>query len=349
MNSSPRAERATQRQGGARNRVGLAVLGCGRIGRIHAGNLARHPRGKLVAVFDVASDTAQQTAMDLGVKCAASLDAVWADPEIGAVVIATPTDTHVPLIIAAVKAGKAVFCEKPIDVDLERARSCWGEIAPHRPRLMMGFNRRFDPSFRSLRERLQRGEIGRLELLLITSRDPAPPSLAYLRSSGGLLRDMTIHDFDMARYLAGEIIQVQAFGANLVDPKIGKLGDIDTCTVSLRSKSGALLQINNSRRCVYGYDQRIEAFGATGMLQAGNQRPTSVELSAAGHTAARDPVLKFFLERYADAYRAELDAFIEAVEEGGTLTPDFSDGIEALRLAVAAEDSIRTHQVVGLS
>ena len=329
--------------------VGVAVLGCGRIGRIHAGNLARHPRARLAAVFDVAHEAARQTAAELGVQCAASLEAVWADREIGAVVLATPTDTHVPLIAAAVKAGKAVFCEKPIDVDLERARSCWREIAPHRPKLMMGFNRRFDPSFRALRERLQRGEIGRLELLVITSRDPAPPSLAYIRGSGGLLRDMTIHDFDMARYLAGEITQVQAFGANLVDPKIAKVGDIDTCTVALRSKSGALLQISNSRRCVYGYDQRIEAFGAAGMLQAGNQQATSVEHWAAGHTAARDPVLTFFLERYAEAYRAELDAFIAAVEQRSALTPDFSDGLEALRLAVAAEDSLRTQQVVGLS
>jgi myo-inositol 2-dehydrogenase/D-chiro-inositol 1-dehydrogenase len=160
---------------------------------------------------------------------------------------------------------------------------------------------------------------------------------------------MTIHDFDMARYLAGDITQVQAFGANLVDPKIAKLGDIDTCALSLRAKSGALLQINNSRRCVYGYDQRIEAFGAGGMLQAGNQRATTVEYWGAERTGARDPVLNFFLERYAEAYRAELDAFTQSVMEGGPMKPDFSDGLEALRLAVAAEDSLRTHQIVYLS
>src|SRR5499427_10298237 len=295
--------------------VGMAVLGCGRIGRIHAGNLARHPRAKLVAVFDVASDVAGQTATELGVKRVGTLEEVWADRAVEAVLIATPTDTHVPLITAAVKAGKAVFCEKPIDVDLERARACGRDIAPHRPRLMMGFNRRFDPSFQALGERLHRGEIGRLELVVITSRDPAPPPLAYIKSSGGLLRDMTIHDFDMARYLAGDITQVHAFGANLVDPKIARLGDIDTCTVSLRAKSGALLQINNTRRCVYGYDQRIEAFGATGQLQAGNQRATTVEYWGAGRTGVRDPVLNFFIERYTEAYRAELDAFIESVAE----------------------------------
>ena len=329
--------------------VGMAVLGCGRIGRIHAGNLARHTRARLISVFDVASDVARQTATALGVKCAQSLEEVWADREVAAVLIATPTDTHVPLITAAVKAGKAVFCEKPIDVDLERARSCGRDIAPHRPRLMMGFNRRFDPSFRALGERLHRGEIGRLELVVITSRDPAPPPLTYIGSSGGLLRDMTIHDFDMARYLAGDISQVQAFGANLVDPKIAKLGDIDTCTVSMRAKSGALLQINNSRRCVYGYDQRIEVFGAGGMLQAGNQRATSVEHSSEKYTGARDPALNFFLERYAEAYRAELDAFVRSVEEGQPMAPDFSDGLEALRLAVCAEESLRTQQFVHLS
>ena len=329
--------------------LGVAVLGCGRIGRIHARNLARHRRARLVALFDAASDVALEAASELGVKRAGTLEEVWADRAVEAVLIATPTDTHVPLITAAVKAGKAVFCEKPIDVDLERARACWREIAPHRPRLMMGFNRRFDPSFRALRERLQRGEIGRLELAVITSRDPAAPPLAYIKSSGGLLRDMTIHDFDMARYLAGDITQVHAFGANLVDPKIARLGDIDTCTVSLRAKAGALLQINNSRRCEYGYDQRIEAFGATGMLQAGNQRATSVEHWSAAHTAARDPLLHFFIERYLEAYRAELDAFISALAEGSPLQPDFSDGLEALRLAVAAEESLRTAEVVDLS
>ena len=329
--------------------VGIAVLGCGRIGRIHAGNLARHSRAKLVSVFDVAGDAARQTATELGAKRTQSLDEVWSDREVTAVVIATPTDTHVPLITAAVKAGRAIFCEKPIDVDLERARACGRDIAPHRPRLMMGFNRRFDPSFRALGERLHRGEIGRLELAVITSRDPAPPPLAYIKSSGGLLRDMTIHDFDMARHLAGEISQIQAFGANLVDPRIARLGDIDTCTVSMRAKSGALLQINNSRRCVYGYDQRIEVFGASGMLQAANRRATSVEHSGEKYTGARDPALNFFLERYAEAYRAELDAFVSAVEQGRPMSPDFSDGLEALRLAVCAEESLRTQLFVDLS
>jgi myo-inositol 2-dehydrogenase/D-chiro-inositol 1-dehydrogenase len=213
---------------------------------------------------------------------------------------------------------------------------------------MIGFNRRFDPSFRALRERLLQGEIGTLELAIITSRDPAPPPANYIKGSGGLMLDMTIHDFDMARYLAGELLQVHAFGANLVDPDIGKLGDIDTCTVSLRAKSGALVQINNSRRCAYGYDQRIEAFGSGGMLQAGNQYATSVEAWSAERTAARDPVLNFFLERYRQAYESELDSFLASVEEGRPMSPDFADGLQALRLGVAAAESLRTGRVVNL-
>jgi myo-inositol 2-dehydrogenase / D-chiro-inositol 1-dehydrogenase len=328
--------------------VGVAVLGCGRIGRVHARNVARHPRASLAMVFDVSGAAAQQTATELGVKAARSLEEVLSEHSVQAVLIATPTDTHVPLITAAVKARKAVLCEKPVDLDPERARAGWSEIARHDPRVMIGFNRRFDPSFRSLRERLRSGEVGALELAVITSRDPAPPPPSYLKSSGGLMRDMTIHDFDMARYLAGDIAQLHAFAANLVDPEIGKLGDIDTCVLSLRARSGALIQINNSRRCAYGYDQRIEAFGAGGMLQAGNQYPTSVESWSAARTGARDAVLNFFIERYREAYEAELDAFISSVEEGRAMSPDFSDGLKALELAAAAERSFRTGQVVDL-
>src|SRR5882672_5814591 len=293
--------------------VGIAVLGCGRIGRIHARNLARHPRARLLMVFDVLAEAAEQTATELGVKIARSVDEVLSAGDVGGVLVATPTDTHVPLIMASVRAGKAVLCEKPVDLDMERARACWSEIAGNKPRVMIGFNRRFDPSFRALRERLQGGEIGGLELAVITSRDTA---------------------------------QLHAFGANLVDPQIGRLGDIDTCTISLRAKSGALLQINNSRRCAYGYDQRIEVFGSSGMLQAGNQYATSVESWSAERTAARDPLLNFFIERYRQAYEAEVNAFVASLEEGRPMSPDFTDALEALQLAVAAAESLRSGRVV---
>jgi myo-inositol 2-dehydrogenase / D-chiro-inositol 1-dehydrogenase len=322
--------------------ITMAVLGCGRIGRMHARNLARHPRVNLVSVFDVASNVAGETATELGVKAAGSVDEVLGDRAVRAVLIASPTDTHVSLIGAAVKAGKAVLCEKPIDLDLERARAGWREIAAQRPLVMLGFNRRFDPSFRALRDRLHSGEIGKLELAVITSRDPAPPSAAYIKASGGLMRDMTIHDFDMARYLAGDIAEVHAFGANVVDPEIGRLGDIDTCTISLKAKSGALLQINNSRRCAYGYDQRIEVFGSGGMLQAGNQRATTVEAWGSERTQSRDVLLNFFIERYRHAYDLEVDAFVTALESGSPMSPGYEDGIAALSLADAAEQSLRS-------
>ncbi len=328
--------------------LGMAVLGCGRIGRLHAANLARNPRVRLAMIYDVVPQTAAQLGAELGVRPARDLDEVWSERGIGAVLIASPTDTHVPLITAAVKAGKAVLCEKPVDLDLERARACWREIAGARPRVMIGFNRRFDPSFHALRERVQRGEIGALELAIVSSRDPAPPPAAYIKVSGGLFRDMTIHDFDMARYLAGDIASVVAFGANRVDPAIGALGDIDTCAITLRARSGALIQINNSRRSVYGYDQRIEVFGAGGMLLAGNRRATTVSAWSAERSAAQDPVLHFFIERYREAYQAEVAAFVAAVEEGRAMSPDFSDGVEALRLADAAQESLRSGGAVEL-
>lgn len=322
--------------------VGIAVFGCGRIGRMHARHIARHPRARLVTVFDVCREAATAVAAEFGIDAAAGAQQPLADPRVDAVLIASPTDTHVDLVIAAVKAGKAVLCEKPIDLDVERAQACWREIAGHHPRVMIGFNRRFDPSLRALGERLRGGEIGPPELLVITSRDPAPPPVQYLRHSGGLLRDMTIHDLDMARHLAGEIIEVHAAGANLVDPDIGAIGDIDTCALTLRARSGALVQINNSRRSSYGYDQRIEVFGARGMLLAGNHRQTSVELWNEQHTGARDPVLHFFIERYREAYVAELDAFVTAVESAAPMSPDFADGIAALELAQAGQRSLAT-------
>lgn len=320
--------------------IGMAVLGCGRIGRMHAHHVASHARARLVTVFDVSAQAATRVANELGVPAAASVEEVLADASIDGVLIASSTDTHVALIVSAVRAGKAVLCEKPIDLDIERVRACWRDIVPHRPRVMIGFNRRFDPSLRALAERLHGGEIGTAELVVITSRDPAPPPEEYLRRSGGLLRDMTIHDLDMARYLVGEIAEAHAAGANLVDPVIGALGDIDTCALTLRARSGALVQINNSRHSAYGYDQRIEAFGARGMLLAGNQRPTSVELWSDRYTTAREPVLHFFIERYRSAYLAEIEAFVAALESGAAMSPDFADGLAALELAQAAQRSL---------
>lgn len=328
--------------------VGFAVLGCGRIGRMHARNLAAHPRAELVAVYDVARAAAEETGAALGAKVAGSVDEVLADGDVRAVLIASSTDTHVDLLTRSVKAGKAVLCEKPIDLDVGRVEACWREIGGLDPVVMVGFNRRFDPSFRALRDRVQAGEIGRLEQVVVTSRDPGPPPVSYIKGSGGLFRDMTIHDFDMARYLAGDIVEVQAMGANLVDPAIREAGDIDAAMVVMRAASGAMVHVNNSRRCAYGYDQRVEAFGEAGMLQAGNRRPTTVEAWGAERTAAREPVLNFFIERYTEAYVAEIDHFVDCVEKGTRPLAGFADGREALRLADAAIESAKTGRVVRL-
>ena len=323
----------------------FGLIGCGRIGRMHARNIAAHPRARLLTCHDVAADAARACAEELGIQAAASLQALLAS-DVDAVFIASTTDTHVDLLTRAVQAGKAVLCEKPIDLDMARVEGCEREIGPLASRVMLGFNRRFDPSFKAVRDRLRAGEIGALEQVVITSRDPAPPPARYVGSSGGLFRDMTIHDFDMARYLAGEIVEVQAMGANLIDPEIGAAGDIDAAMIVMRAASGALVHINNSRRCAYGYDQRVEVFGAAGMLLARNQHPTSVEAWGAQRTHAQDPVQDFFIARYADAYRAEIGHFVECLASGEPFLAGFADGKAALGLADAALASLRTGRCV---
>ncbi len=327
----------------------IAVFGCGRIGRMHADNLAKHPRIELASVFDVVAEAAKRTAEATGAKVAASVDEIMADDSIDAVLIATSTDTHVDLLTHAAKSGKAVLCEKPIDLDLQRVKDCWDEIGKLDPLIMLGFNRRFDPTFMELRKRVLDGAVGKLEQLVITSRDPGPPPADYIKVSGGLFRDMTIHDFDLARYFAGDIVSVHASGANLVDPEIGALGDIDSAMITMRAASGTLIHISNSRRAVYGYDQRIEAFGDQGMLQAGNQRATSLSFWGKDGTAQEDIVLDFFIERYKSAYVAEIDHFVDCTEKRQVPLAGFKEGLEALRLADAAYESLRTGQTVNLA
>ncbi|NQW08918.1 MAG: inositol 2-dehydrogenase [Alphaproteobacteria bacterium] len=325
--------------------VTLAVLGAGRIGTVHARNAAAHRLIDLVAIADPVAVTAQTLAAETGARVA-SVDAVFADKRIDAVIVATPTDTHADLTEQAAAAGKAVFCEKPIDLDTIRVRACLTVVDRAGTTLFVGFNRRFDPSFSTLRDRLRNGEIGTLEILTITSRDPSPPPLAYIARSGGLFRDMMIHDFDMACWLLGETpVEVYATASALVDPAIGAAGDVDTAAVLLKTASGTICQISNSRRAVYGYDQRIEAHGSTGMLLTDNRRATTVVRAGAdGYT--QDPAEDFFLERYADAYRLELDAFVRCLETGAAAEPGGADGLRALVLADAAVQSVRTGNAV---
>jgi myo-inositol 2-dehydrogenase/D-chiro-inositol 1-dehydrogenase len=323
----------------------FALFGAGRIGRIHAANIDAHAAAQLRYVVDVDADSAGRIAAATG---AAHVDAATAlaDNSIDALLIASPTDTHASLIEAGASAGKPMLCEKPVDLDIRRARECVAAADRAGVLLAIGFNRRYDPSFRRIRQGIDDGEIGEVESILIVSRDPAPPPVSYVERSGGLFRDMTIHDFDMARWLLGEEpVEIAAHGSCLVDPGIGKAGDIDTAAVTLRTRSGRIAQIVNSRRAAFGYDQRIEVCGARGMLAAGNRRATSIE-HATAEGYRRDPALPFFLERYADAYRLELDAFVRRLHGETADIVEGRDGICALEIADAADRSMRTRATV---
>jgi myo-inositol 2-dehydrogenase/D-chiro-inositol 1-dehydrogenase len=330
--------------------VRIGLIGCGRIGRVHADSVTVHPRAELARVVDLFEASAREVGEQFGAAWSTDVDAVFDDPSIDGVVVASPTPFHVDLLTRGVRAGKAVLCEKPIDLDIARVEECRAAIGSLADRVMLGFNRRFDPSFSDIRTRVAAGEIGPLEQLTIISRDPAPPPAGYVATSGGLFRDMTIHDLDMARFFLGEVVEVTASGANLVSPEIAEAGDIDGAVVVLRGASGALATITNSRRCAFGYDQRLEAFGELGMLAAANQLPTSVRFSGADHTEVAPPYHNFFLDRYTPAYRAEMDAFVTGIEQGTAFDPGFADGRAALVLADAANESLRsgaTVKVVG--
>lgn len=325
----------------------LALLGAGRIGKVHAQAIASDSRAKLVAVVDAVAEAAQAIADQAGCKVS-TIDAVLADPEVDAVVICTPTNTHADLIERFAKAGKAIFCEKPIDLDVARAKACLEVVRQTGARVMLGFNRRFDPHFRAVRKAIDDGTIGKVEMVTITSRDPGPPPASYIKVSGGIFRDMTIHDFDMARFLLGEeIVSVTAFGSVLVDPEIGKLGDYDSASIILTTASGRQAMISNSRRASYGYDQRIEVHGSLGAVSAENQRPVSIEI-ATGNGYTRPPLHDFFMTRYTAAYAAEISAFIDSIVEGTQPSPSAEDGLIALQLADAALRSASEHVTISL-
>jgi myo-inositol 2-dehydrogenase / D-chiro-inositol 1-dehydrogenase len=325
----------------------FGIIGAGRIGKIHGGNIAARRDCKAVYVADADAGAAAALAAETGAK-PASVDEILGSKEVDAVAICSPTDTHADLIERSARAGKAVFCEKPIALDVKRIRACLDVVKQTGATLMIGFNRRFDPNFASLRQRIAEGAIGSLEIVSIVSRDPSPPPLSYIARSGGLFRDMMIHDFDMARFILDEEpVAVSAMGSALVDKAIGEAGDIDTAVVIMETKSGKVAQISNSRRASYGYDQRVEAHGDKGMAHAANIRETTVELAGV-HGFTSDKVLNFFLERYDSAYRNELDAFVNAVKTGAKPRPDGEDGLRANILADAAYQSWKTKQRVAV-
>jgi myo-inositol 2-dehydrogenase/D-chiro-inositol 1-dehydrogenase len=326
----------------------FGIIGAGRIGKIHGGNIAARRDCSVVYVADADRAAATALAEATGAK-AASVEDILGSKEVDAVAVCSPTDTHADLIERAARAGKAIFCEKPIDLDVSRIRACLDVVNEAGATLMIGFNRRFDPNFASLQKRIAEGAIGSLEIVSIVSRDPSPPPLSYIARSGGLFRDMMIHDFDMARFILNEEpVAVSAMGSALVDKAIGEAGDIDTAVVIMETKSGKVAQISNSRRATYGYDQRVEAHGDKGMAHAANIRETTVELAGA-HGFTSDRVLNFFLERYDSAYRSELDAFVNAVKTGAKPRPDGEDGLRANILADAAYQSWKTGQRVAVA
>jgi len=326
----------------------FGLLGAGRIGKVHAKAVTGNPKAKLVAVADAMAPAAEAIAAQYGCEVR-SIEAILASKDIDAVVICTPTDTHADLIEAFTNAGKAVFCEKPIDLSLARVKKCLEVVRANKGTLMVGFNRRFDPHFAAVRAEINKGAIGDVEMVTITSRDPGAPPLDYIARSGGIFRDMTIHDFDMARFMLGEeITEVSAMAAVLVDPAIGKAGDSDSVQVMLKTATGKMAIISNSRRATYGYDQRVEVHGSNGVVSAENQRPVSIEIaSSLGYT--RPPLHDFFMTRYTEAYAAEISAFIEAVGAKTPAAPSGEDGLLALALAEAALLSVKEGRTVKVS
>lgn len=330
----------------------VALFGAGRIGRIHASNLARLAGVQLKAVSDPMIDAARALANEHGATAVADIDALFADPSIDAVVVASPTTTHSDLITRAAAAGKHIFCEKPVDLSVARAQACAQAVKDANVACMIGFQRRFDPTFAAAHARLQAGEIGSPEMLVVTSRDPGAPPVDYIRSSGGIFRDMLIHDFDIFRWILtdegrDEAVWISATGSCLVDPAIAEAGDIDSAAVTLRTRSGRLGQINTSRRAAYGYDQRFEVLGSKGLLACGNQQPTQVvRLDAQGES--RDLPEHFFLQRYREAYRLEIEHFFAQLQSGQRFRTTIEDGVAAQRLADAAAQSLASGQPVVL-
>jgi myo-inositol 2-dehydrogenase/D-chiro-inositol 1-dehydrogenase len=326
----------------------VALFGAGRIGQVHARSIVDNPEAELAWVCDPVEAAASALAQRQGAKWSLEPGEALEDRRVDAVLIASATPTHVPLLRASVLAGKKVLCEKPIDLDVDRIDALWAEIAPRAPFVMLGFNRRFDPTFREVHQRVQAGEIGPIRALRLTSRDPQPPPAAYLAISGGMFRDMTIHDFDMARFFLGEMVEVQAMASSNQDPVFVEAGDHAQAVVSMRNRDGALCTIVNSRSCAYGYDQRLEAFGDLGSLEAGNLTSTAVRAFNATTTEAAGPVLNFFLERYMPAYKAEFAEFVAAIKEGRAPAVGFADGRAALVLAQAAAESVASGSAVAV-
>ena len=319
----------------------IGIIGAGRIGKLHANNLvSRVKDAELIAVSDVYEPAAKDLAEKLGIaNYYSDYHKILEDPTIDAVFICSSTDTHSPISIEAARAGKHIFCEKPIDHDLDKIKVVLEEVKKAGVKYQVGFNRRFDRNFSHVHDVVKNGGIGDVQIVKVTSRDPEAPPLSYVKVSGGIFVDMTIHDFDMVRYLSGsEVTEVSAFGACLVNPEIAAAGDVDTCIITLRFANGALGVIDNSRQAVYGYDQRIEVFGSKGCITADNETPNNTTYYTADGVMKEKP-LWFFLERYNDAFIAEENAFVEACLNNTDTAVGAFDGLQPVLIAIAAKES----------
>jgi myo-inositol 2-dehydrogenase / D-chiro-inositol 1-dehydrogenase len=327
----------------------VAVIGTGFIGSVHARNIARHPSAELVAVSDANIEFAKKVAATTSAKAVSDIAEVFNSEDIDAVLIATPTDTHVDYLNRAADAGKAIYCEKPIGLDYTEAEKAVRTVRAAGVPAMLGFNRRFDASHAAVKQAVDRGEVGRVEIVQLTSRGPKPPPISYVKTSGGQLRDQTIHFFDLLRWLTNdEPVEVYAIGAALVDPAIGEAGDVDTSIVSLRMASGALCQIDSSRRAAYGYDERIEVFGSEGMAESTRQNFRGLSLYK-GRQILSDGLHPGWFERIEQSYYDAIDAFLKLVEKGIRPSPSLEDGLKAQLIADKATESIKTGQPIKIA
>jgi len=330
--------------------TGIALMGAGRMARVHAASIAE-AGAHVATIYDPVDAAARALAATAGARVCASAAEAMGDSAADAIMIATSSDTHVTLLLEAVRTGKPILCEKPLASSFEEARGFVAEVGEEAARrIFLGFNRRFDRGHASLREAVKAGRIGRLEQLIITSRDPYPPPLEYIPRSGGLFRDMMIHDFDMARSIVGrDIVSVTAHGSSVVDPEIGRLGDVDTASVTMLADDGTIITILNSRRSAFGYDQRIEAFGALGMVLSDNPRQSGFRRFTAEDPGTDAPILEFFMERYGPSYTAEIRSFIACASEGREMPVNAVDGLMAIWLAEAATISLKEGRTVRLT
>ncbi|MCL6268219.1 inositol 2-dehydrogenase [Flagellimonas myxillae] len=327
--------------------IKIGIIGVGRMGKIHLENLSRKIEGvELIAAVNPGKE-GQNFALDQGVQHVSDdIGIILENPEIEAVLISSPSDTHSEFAVKAAQAGKAVFCEKPIDKSLQKSSETIRAISHLNVPLMIGFNQRFDTNFSKVRTEISNGKIGNLRSLHIVSRDPAPPPISYIKKSGGLFKDMTIHDFDMARFIMGcEVVEVFAYGNCLVDPAIGEAGDIDSATVLLKFENGAVATIENSRESKYGYDQRLEVFGSKGAIKVDNPLKSKVTISTENGTDS-DRHLNFFMDRYESSYLEEIKVFVEALQNGTPMPVSGEDGLKAMIIAEAANKSLQENRPV---